>query len=68
MSQDTAELRSIASRLVAKGKGLLASDESIGTIGKRLARAGLANTEVFASGRWQSLCSSKLFEMQKSLL
>ena len=40
------ELVKTASRLVARGKGLLASDESVGTIGKRIEKAGLANTEV----------------------
>jgi fructose-bisphosphate aldolase class 1 len=42
----TEQLTKTASRLAAKGKGLLASDESIGTIGKRIEKAGLANTEV----------------------
>lgn len=50
MSLDIAELCSTASRLAATGKGLLASDESIGTLGKRLEKAGIANTEV--TGRW----------------
>ena len=44
--QKLQELIETASRLVAKGKGLLASDESVGTIGKRIEKAGLANTEV----------------------
>ena len=35
-----------AAQLTAKGKGLLASDESTGTIGKRLEKAGISNTEV----------------------
>ncbi|GFR50055.1 hypothetical protein Agub_g12196 [Astrephomene gubernaculifera] len=39
------ELASIAERLAAPGKGILASDESTGTIGKRLEKAGLPNTE-----------------------
>ena len=42
----TEQLTNIAFRLAAKGKGLLASDESIGTIGKRIEKSGLANTEV----------------------
>lgn len=46
MALDTADLRNTASRLAARGKGLLASDESVGTIGKRLEKAGIANTEV----------------------
>ncbi len=40
------ELSRTAARLAAKGKGLLASDESVGTIGKRIEKAGLVNTEV----------------------
>ncbi|PNH10678.1 Fructose-bisphosphate aldolase B [Tetrabaena socialis] len=40
-----AELASVAAKLAAPGKGLLASDESTGTIGKRLEKAGLPNTE-----------------------
>jgi hypothetical protein len=39
-------LDSIAAELAAPGKGILASDESTGTIGKRLEKAGLTNTEV----------------------
>ena len=39
-------LENIASELAAPGKGILASDESTGTIGKRLEKAGLTNTEV----------------------
>ncbi|KAL3156490.1 hypothetical protein ABBQ38_000792 [Trebouxia sp. C0009 RCD-2024] len=45
MAPDNAELRNTAARLAATGKGLLASDESIGTIGKRFEKAGIANTE-----------------------
>lgn len=47
MAPDNAELRNTAARLAATGKGLLASDESIGTIGKRFEKAGIANTEVW---------------------
>lgn len=39
------ELRKNANLLAAKGKGLLAVDESIPTIGKRLASIGVENTE-----------------------
>ncbi|KAK9806911.1 hypothetical protein WJX72_007233 [[Myrmecia] bisecta] len=39
------ELRATAARLCSRGRGLLASDESTGTIGKRLEKAGLQNTE-----------------------
>ncbi|CAL8462920.1 g2454 [Coccomyxa elongata] len=39
------DLKSIAEKLTIRGKGILASDESTGTIGKRLEKAGLQNTE-----------------------
>jgi hypothetical protein len=39
-------LAQVAAALAAPGKGILASDESIGTIGKRLEKAGLVNDEV----------------------
>ena len=42
---ESSGLREVASRLTAPGKGILASDESTGTIGKRLEKAGLQNTE-----------------------
>jgi len=38
-------LSETAARLAARGKGILASDESVPTIGKRLEKAGLANDE-----------------------
>ena len=38
-------LKDIADRLATTGKGILASDESTGTIGKRLEKAGLENTQ-----------------------
>lgn len=41
-----ASLEETARQLAAPGKGLLASDESTGTIGKRLEKAGLVNSEV----------------------
>lgn len=40
----TVDLAANAAKLA--GKGLLASDESTGTIGKRFEKAGLENTEV----------------------
>jgi fructose-bisphosphate aldolase class I len=52
---DTEDLREIASRLSARGKGILASDESTGTIGKRLEKAGLENTEVSSTKECSSL-------------
>lgn len=39
------ELRKIANAIVAPGKGILAADESTGTIGKRFASIGLENSE-----------------------
>ena len=39
------ELRETANRIAAKGKGLLAVDESTPTIGKRLAGINMENTE-----------------------
>ncbi len=38
-------LKEIAKKLVAPGKGILAADESLGTIEKRFAKVGLENTE-----------------------
>jgi len=40
-----AELKRVAESIVAPGKGILAADESTGTIGKRLASIGVENTE-----------------------
>ncbi|EDO37672.1 predicted protein [Nematostella vectensis] len=40
-----AELKRIAEAIVADGKGILAADESTGTMGKRLANIGVENTE-----------------------
>jgi len=42
---DLDQLNDIALRLVAPGKGILAADESTGTIGKRFDTIGLANEE-----------------------
>jgi len=39
------ELKEIANALAAPGKGILAADESTGTMGKRLASVGQENTE-----------------------
>lgn len=39
-------LEETAAALARPGRGLLASDESTGTIGKRLEKAGLQNDEV----------------------
>ena len=40
-----AELNSIAKKMTAKGKGILAADESTGTIQKRFDKIGVTNTE-----------------------
>ncbi len=45
-AMDPQELTITANKLAAPGKGLLASDESTPTIGKRLVKAGLINDEV----------------------
>ncbi|NQW17590.1 MAG: fructose-bisphosphate aldolase class I [Chloroflexi bacterium] len=42
---DTSTLSDVANRMVAPGKGILAADESTGTIGSRLLSIGLENTE-----------------------
>ncbi|RUS69575.1 hypothetical protein EGW08_022659 [Elysia chlorotica] len=39
------ELRKIANAIVAPGKGILAADESVGTMGKRLENINLPNTD-----------------------
>jgi len=39
------ELRQIANAIVAPGKGILAADESVGTMGKRLTNINVENTE-----------------------
>jgi len=39
------ELRKIANAIVVPGKGILAADESTGTMGKRLAKINVENTE-----------------------
>ncbi|MGI9001714.1 MAG: class I fructose-bisphosphate aldolase [Pseudonocardia sp.] len=39
------QLRQIATQMVAPGKGILAADESIGTMNKRLDKVGVAQTE-----------------------
>ena len=49
-----ADLTDIAAKLTSPGKGVLASDESTSTIGKRLAKSGIDNTEVRRS---KSICA-----------
>jgi Fructose-bisphosphate aldolase class-I len=41
--EQKAELEATAQQLTAAGKGVLAADESVSTIGKRLTKAGLVN-------------------------
>ena len=48
------ELQTTANSLVAPGKGLLACDESTGTVGARLESIGLENTEENRA-RWRDL-------------
>jgi fructose-bisphosphate aldolase class 1 len=43
---DAAGLTRIATAMVAAGKGILAADESIGTMSARLEHAGVAATEI----------------------
>lgn len=45
MKESQQELKSVADAIVAPGKGILAADESTGTMGKRLANIGVENTE-----------------------
>jgi fructose-bisphosphate aldolase class I len=42
---DIAKLNAIAKQMVAPGKGILAADESTGTIAKRFAKINVENTE-----------------------
>jgi len=44
-SEQRAELKRVAESIVAPGKGILAADESTGTIGKRFADINVENTE-----------------------
>ena len=53
-----ADLDATARALVAKGKGILAADESSGTIKKRLASRGASGISSSASGRGSSIRSA----------
>lgn len=44
-AEQRANLKKIAESIVAPGKGILAADESTGTIGKRFANINVENTE-----------------------
>ncbi len=52
------ELQSTAAALVAQGRGILAADESTGTVGKRLASIGVENTEANRQAYRQLLFTS----------
>jgi fructose-bisphosphate aldolase class I len=51
-------LASLARQLVAPGKGILAADESTGTIGKRFRAIGLASTEETRRAYRELLCTA----------
>jgi fructose-bisphosphate aldolase class I len=61
-----AELRETAKKIATRGKGILAADESTGTIGKRLAQINVENNEanrrryrelLFSTKGWGEYCS-----------
>jgi fructose-bisphosphate aldolase class I len=58
-STQKGELADIANRIVAKGKGILAADESTGTIGKRFSAIQLENNEENRRQYRQLLFTSK---------
>lgn len=51
------EIRATANAMVQRGKGILAADESTGTIGRRLSSIGLENTEANRKA-WRNLLFS----------
>ena len=53
------ELAKVARAMVAKGKGILAADESTGTIGKRFQSINVENTEENRRAYRDLLFSSK---------
>jgi len=61
------ELAGIAKAIVAPGKGILAADESTGTMGKRLANCGLENTEDNRRAYRQLLFTSDKKQMGKRI-
>jgi len=61
------ELAGIAKAIVAPGKGILAADESTGTMGKRLANCGLENTEDNRRAYRQLLFTSDKEEMGRRI-
>ena len=56
-----AELRETAAKLVAPGKGILAADESTGTIGKRVRVQLMCALGVSGISRCSSTCSLSCF-------
>jgi len=56
------ELRNIAAKIMAPGKGILAADESTGTIGKRLSSINLENNETNRRKYRQLLFTTPNFE------
>lgn len=64
-----AELASIARRIVENGKGILAADESTGTIGLRLSNVNVENNEenrmnyrkLLFTGKFQNYTKVKLY-------
>jgi hypothetical protein len=58
-------LREVATRLTAPGKGILASDESTGTIGRRLEKVGLENTEVKTPFNTTASITRKKFRLMR---
>ena len=44
-AEQKAELKSIADKIVRDGRGILAADESNGTMGKRLSQISVENNE-----------------------
>lgn len=59
---NTSELTKIAEKLVSKGKGILAADESTATAGKRLASINMENTEEYRRDMRELFFASKGIE------
>jgi len=74
--QQKQDLKSIADSIVAPGKGILAADESTGTIGKRFAQIDVENTEdnrrhyrqlLFTAGKELSPCLGGVILYEETL-
>ena len=63
---DTKQLRENAQKLVARGKGILAADESTSTMGKRLKAIGVENEEQHRIGFRGGLFTAKGWEQHIS--